>query len=140
MAVSLLVASFLKKQGYHVHLTREADVTCSLDQRTTSANMAKDGQLFVSIHANSSHNFAASGLETFYLGHEKFHESFSELFPDFITAMGKYRMQMVEESKKLATVVHKAVLSSASTHQPVIDRSVKQAAMQVFCGSKCLRC
>jgi len=39
---------------------------CSLEERTNIANQAK-ADLFISIHANSSRDHAARGIETYYL-------------------------------------------------------------------------
>lgn len=49
-----------------VVLTRTADETVSLEQRTALAN-AKGADLFVSIHANASESQGASGVETYTL-------------------------------------------------------------------------
>jgi N-acetylmuramoyl-L-alanine amidase len=65
--ISRRVAKFLEEEGtYEVILTRNSDVFIPLEERTAIAN-SKEADLFVSIHANSSRNHRARGLETYYL-------------------------------------------------------------------------
>ncbi len=67
LAVSLELASLLRKSGYKVFLTREDDRYLALSERTELANeRTSPGDLFVSIHANSSPTRSHSGIETFY--------------------------------------------------------------------------
>jgi N-acetylmuramoyl-L-alanine amidase len=65
--ISRRVAKFLEEEdSYEVILTRSTDVFIPLEERTAIAN-SKEADLFVSIHANSSRNRRARGLETYYL-------------------------------------------------------------------------
>lgn len=52
--------------GAEVVFTREGDTFIPLEERTAIANQAK-ADLFVSIHANSSPDYGARGVETYYL-------------------------------------------------------------------------
>jgi N-acetylmuramoyl-L-alanine amidase len=52
--------------GADIVYTRSDDTFIPLEERTTIANQAK-ADLFISIHANSSRNQAARGIETYYL-------------------------------------------------------------------------
>ncbi len=52
--------------GADIVYTRSDDTFIPLEERTTIANQAK-ADLFISIHANSSQNQAARGIETYYL-------------------------------------------------------------------------
>jgi N-acetylmuramoyl-L-alanine amidase len=52
--------------GADIVYTRSDDTFIPLEERTNIANQAK-ADLFISIHANSSHNQAARGIETYYL-------------------------------------------------------------------------
>ena len=65
---ALLSASFPDKQ---VLLTRDRDITLTLDQRVTLANTmplaVNEAALYISIHANSSFNRNARGFEVWYL-------------------------------------------------------------------------
>ena len=65
--ISRRVAKFLEADGsYEVILTRNTDVFVPLEERTAIAN-SRGADLFISIHANSSRNRKARGLETYYL-------------------------------------------------------------------------
>ncbi|MGH9700877.1 MAG: N-acetylmuramoyl-L-alanine amidase, partial [Candidatus Acidiferrales bacterium] len=55
-----------KLPGAQVIYTRKDDTFIPLEERTAIANQAK-ADLFISIHANSSHDHAARGVETYYL-------------------------------------------------------------------------
>ena len=61
-----LVKKELNKMGFRVLLTREKDKFVSLKKRTEFANKKK-GDIFISIHANSSKNKRLHGVETFFL-------------------------------------------------------------------------
>ena len=52
--------------GAEITYTRSDDTFIPLEERTNIANQAK-ADLFISIHANSSHDHAARGVETYYL-------------------------------------------------------------------------
>jgi N-acetylmuramoyl-L-alanine amidase len=52
--------------GIEVLLTRKRDVYLRLEERTAIAN-TEQGDLFISIHANSAESPKASGVETYYL-------------------------------------------------------------------------
>lgn len=54
------------KLGIEVVLTRDSDVFIPLEERTAIAN-TKNGDLFISIHANAAQRAEAQGIETYYL-------------------------------------------------------------------------
>lgn len=56
----------LKKNGFNVVYTREANQYIALEDRTSMANSCK-ADLFISVHVNSSKNKNLCGLETYYL-------------------------------------------------------------------------
>ncbi len=62
-----LAPKLRRRMGVDVLLTRNADVFIPLRARTAMAN-AEKADLFLSIHANASHNRRTGGLETYYLG------------------------------------------------------------------------
>ncbi len=67
LRVATKLAPMLRRRmGVDVVLTRNTDVYVPLKQRTAMAN-AEQADLFLSIHANASHNRRAGGLETYYL-------------------------------------------------------------------------
>ncbi len=61
-----LAPKLRQRMGVDVVLTRNADVFIPLKGRTAMAN-AERADLFLSLHANASHNRRAGGLETYYL-------------------------------------------------------------------------
>lgn len=68
LRLALKTAKILKSHGVQVKLTRTADQTLALDERTKKANqmaMNTSSALFVSIHLNSSPNKHSSGIETY---------------------------------------------------------------------------
>jgi N-acetylmuramoyl-L-alanine amidase len=67
--VSKRLARRLRKQGLEVHLTRSDDTFVPLEERTARANDAR-GDLFISIHANSSHSDRPRGIETYFVSLE----------------------------------------------------------------------
>ena len=71
LAVSLKLGAYLRgRLGVHVEYTRRDDRFIELKDRGRIAN-ERGGKLFISIHANSSGNAAASGTETFFIGLHK---------------------------------------------------------------------
>jgi N-acetylmuramoyl-L-alanine amidase len=60
-----LVKKHLNQLGYRVVMTREADAFVSLARRVEIASQAS-GDLFVSIHYNSTRSPAAKGIEIFF--------------------------------------------------------------------------
>lgn len=63
------VENMLKKQGYHVVMTRSDDTFVSLQDRVTISEDAKT-DIFVSIHVNSSVKPEITGIETHYYRQE----------------------------------------------------------------------
>lgn len=60
-----LVKKHLNQLGYHVVMTRETDAFVSLHRRVEIATQA-GGDLFVSVHFNSTRNPIAQGIEVFF--------------------------------------------------------------------------
>jgi len=67
--VSRRLARRLKDAGLRVALTRTGDEFVPLEVRTAIANDA-DGDLFISVHANSAPNPKAQGIETYFVSLE----------------------------------------------------------------------
>ena len=64
LAITLLAAEILQREGYNVMLTRKDDRFISLKERVEMANRM-EALLFVSIHANSANTTYSEGIETF---------------------------------------------------------------------------
>jgi N-acetylmuramoyl-L-alanine amidase len=135
-----------KLPGAEVIYTRKDDTFIPLEQRTTIANDAK-ADLFVSIHANSSHDQAARGIETYYLNFSTSAESMevatrenalsqSSLhdLQDIIKKIA--RNEKIEESKELANDIQDSLthrLQLVSQNQK--NRGVKKAPFIVLIGA-----
>jgi len=135
-----------KLPGAQVIYTRKTDVFVPLEERTAIANQA-DADLFISIHANSSHDEAARGIETYYLNFTSSpealetasrenavsNESIHEL-QDLIKKIA--RNDKVEESQEFATDIQNSLttqLRQVSTAER--NRGVKKAPFVVLIGA-----
>lgn len=65
LTASFMLAACLNAAGHEVILTREQDMTHSLDWRTDTANRI-NADRFVSIHCNGSEKAQAHGFEAYY--------------------------------------------------------------------------
>ena len=135
-----------KLPGAEVVYTRKDDTFIPLEQRTAIANAAK-ADLFVSIHANSSHDSSARGIETYYLNFATSEESMEvasrenaqaqESMHDLQDIIKKIaRNEKIEESKELANDVqdslsHRMQLVSSGEK----NRGVKKAPFVVLIGA-----
>ncbi|MGA8223000.1 MAG: N-acetylmuramoyl-L-alanine amidase [Candidatus Acidiferrales bacterium] len=135
-----------KLPGAEVIYTRKDDTFIPLEQRTTIANDAK-ADLFVSIHANSSHDQAARGIETYYLNFSTSAESMevatrenalsqSSLhdLQDIIKKIA--RNEKIEESKELANDIQDSLTHRMQlVGQNEKNRGVKKAPFIVLIGA-----
>ncbi len=135
-----------KLPGAEVIYTRKDDTFIPLEQRTAIANEAK-ADLFISIHANSSHDQSARGVETYYLNFATSEESMEvasrenaqaqESMHDLQDIIKKIaRNEKIEESKELASDIqdslsHRMQLVSQSER----NRGVKKAPFVVLIGA-----
>jgi len=135
-----------KLPGADVIYTRKDDTFVALEERTRIANDAK-ADLFVSIHANSSHDPSARGIETYYLNFATSEESMEvaarenansqESMHDLQDLIKKIaRNDKIEESKDLAgdiqdNLTQRLQLVSRSEK----NRGVKKAPFVVLIGA-----
>ncbi len=135
-----------KLPSAQVIYTRKTDVFVPLEERTAIANQA-NADLFISIHANSSHDEQARGIETYYLNFTSSPEaletasrenavsnaSIHEL-QDLIKKIA--RNDKIEESQELATDIQSSLTSQlrqVSTAER--NRGVKKAPFVVLIGA-----
>jgi N-acetylmuramoyl-L-alanine amidase len=135
-----------KLPGADVIYTRKDDTFIPLEERTAIANDAK-ADLFISVHANSSHDPAARGVETYYLNFATSAESMEvasrensnsqESLHDLQDLIQKIaRNEKIEESKELAGDIQDNLverLQPASHGQR--NRGVKKAPFVVLIGA-----
>jgi N-acetylmuramoyl-L-alanine amidase len=132
--------------GADVIYTRQDDSFVPLENRTAIANQAR-ADLFLSIHANSSRDHKARGVETYYLnfaGSEEAMEvasrenalsqsSIHEL-QDLIKKIA--RNEKVEESRELATDIQDALAKRLQrVNRNVRNRGVRKAPFVVLIGA-----
>jgi N-acetylmuramoyl-L-alanine amidase len=135
-----------KLPGAEVIYTRKDDTFIPLEQRTAIANEAK-ADLFISVHANSSHDSAARGIETYYLNFATSEESMEvasrenalaqESLHDLQDIIKKIaRNEKVEESKELANDIQDSLTHRLQlVNQNERNRGVKKAPFVVLIGA-----
>ncbi|HXA75772.1 MAG TPA: N-acetylmuramoyl-L-alanine amidase [Candidatus Acidoferrales bacterium] len=135
-----------KLPGAEVIYTRKDDTFIPLEQRTSIANEAK-ADLFISIHANSSHDPAARGIETYYLNFATSAESMEvasrenansqESLHDLQDLIQKIaRNEKIEESKELASDIQDTLTARMQlVSHGEKNRGVKKAPFVVLIGA-----
>jgi N-acetylmuramoyl-L-alanine amidase len=135
-----------KLPGAEVVYTRKDDTFVPLEQRTATANEVK-ADLFISIHANSSHNHSARGVETYYLNFATSEDSMEVAtrenalsqtslhdLQDIIKKIA--RNEKIEESKELASDIQDSLSQRLQTiSQSQKNRGVKKAPFVVLIGA-----
>ena len=142
----MLAARLNKRLNCRVVLTRNKDQSVELDDRTVLAN-SLNADLFISIHANSSRNRRAGGMETYFLSparsqdeletaaRENMIANFSDdpAENDIAYIMNDmHNAQKVNESVLLAKTVQRAMVKGVSTAVKIKDKGVKQAMFYVL--------
>jgi N-acetylmuramoyl-L-alanine amidase len=136
----------LKEPGVEVVLTRRTDVFVPLEERTAIANR-EGADLFLSIHANSSRNNKAGGVETYFLNFSSNPDAEEvaarensasgrtmHSLPDIVKAITLNNK--LDESRDFATLVQRAMIEHlAKTNSNARDRGVKQAPFVVLIGA-----
>ena len=145
--VSLRLGKLLtQKLGAEVIYTRSADVFIPLEERTKIAN-AQRADLFISIHANSSPDRNATGVETYYfnltsdkvgldLATRENASSISSI-SDLNGLLHKAVLEnKLEESREFAQKVQTALWSSSlKMNVRSRDRGIRQAPFVVLIGA-----
>jgi N-acetylmuramoyl-L-alanine amidase len=132
--------------GAEVVYTRKDDTFIPLETRTAVANQAR-ADLFVSIHANSSRDAGARGVETYYLNFTSSPEALEVAAREnAVSAKSVYELQdlvkkialkeKIEESREFAGDVQQSLHSGLAARSPAIrDRGVKKAPFIVLIGA-----
>jgi len=132
--------------GAEVIYTRNDDTFIPLETRTAVANQ-EQADLFISVHANSSDDPDARGVETYYLNFTSntdalevaarenavSDKSIHEL-QDLVKKIAL--KEKIEESREFATDVQRSLHSALASKSPAIrDRGVKKAPFIVLIGA-----
>lgn len=132
--------------GTEVHYTREDDTFVPLENRTALANQVR-ADLFLSIHANSSRDRSARGVETYYLNfaasedamevaarENALSQSSIHELRDLIKQIASN--EKLEESRELAAEIQEALSGRLRRYSRQIkDRGVKRAPFVVLIGA-----
>jgi len=132
--------------GAEVVYTRKNDTFIPLETRTAIANQQR-ADLFISIHANSSHDSDARGVETYYLNFTSSPEALEVAAREnAVSEKSIYELQdlvkkialkeKIEESREFAGDVQESLHSGLAAKSPAIrNRGVKKAPFIVLIGA-----
>ena len=132
--------------GAEVVYTRKDDTFIPLETRTAIANQQR-ADLFISIHANSSHDPDARGVETYYLNFTSSPEALEVAAREnAVSEKSIYELQdlvkkialkeKIEESREFAGDVQQSLHSGLAAKSPGIrNRGVKKAPFIVLIGA-----
>ncbi len=132
--------------GAEVVYTREDDAFVPLEDRTSIANEAK-ADLFLSIHANSSRDHNARGIETYYLNLKGTPEAMEVAARENATAQGGVhdlqdlveriaRNEKLEESREFAIEIQDSLSKRVQrANRNVKNRGVRKAPFVVLIGA-----
>jgi N-acetylmuramoyl-L-alanine amidase len=141
-----LGALITKQMGAEVIYTRSTDVFIPLEERTKIANDQK-ADLFISVHANSSSEPSATGVETYYFNltsdksgldlATRENASADSAISDLNDLLHKAVLQTKkEESREFAQRVQASLCAAAQkTSSHPVDRGVRQAPFVVLIGA-----
>ncbi len=129
-----------------VVFTREDDTFIPLERRTEIANEAK-ADLFISVHANSSQDRQARGIETYYLNFTGSSDAMEVAsrenalsgngvhdLQDIVTKIA--RSEKIEESRDLATMIQDSLSKRMETlNRGGHNRGVRKAPFVVLIGA-----
>ena len=141
-----LGAMLQDKLGAEVVYTRDDDTFIPLETRTATANK-HEADLFISIHANSSRDPKARGVETYYLNFTSDSEALDVAAREnAVSEKSVFELQdlvkkialkdKIEESREFAADVQKALYSGlAAKNAGLRNRGVKKAPFVVLIGA-----
>lgn len=134
-----------KLPGADIVYTRSDDTFIPLEERTKIANDAK-ADLFISIHANSSRNQSARGVETYYLNLKGSAEAMEVAarenassdqgihdLQDLVTKIA--RNEKIDESKEFAEDIQDSLAKRMKASKSGKDRGVRKAPFVVLIGA-----
>jgi N-acetylmuramoyl-L-alanine amidase len=145
--VALRLGRLLEKgMGADVVFTRDDDTFVPLETRTAVANKA-EADLFISVHANSSRDPAARGLETYYLNFTSSADALEVAAREnAVSEKSIHELQdlvkkialkdKIDESKELASDVQRSLVTGLGAKDHGLkDRGVKKAPFIVLIGA-----
>lgn len=125
--VALRAREMLRRRGFRVLLTRQADYFIPLEERTRFANQYRDNGLFVSIHFNAGSG-VGTGIETYLMAPRLVPSYNGDGAPNAAELQQWPGNVSDPENMALATAMHSAMLSRL----PLDDRGIKRARFHVL--------
>ena len=122
LQVSNKIKALLEERGYQVITNRTTDVY--IDHKTERSRLANetDADIFISVHHNAMPNGPqVNGIETFYY-------EYDPDYPSKIDGNMHNDPKRIEESAKLATAIHQALISETKA----FDRGVRRDTFAVL--------
>jgi N-acetylmuramoyl-L-alanine amidase len=145
--VALKLGKLLENRlGAEVVYTRDDDTFIPLETRTAIANK-EQADLFISIHANSSNDATARGVETYYLNFTSSRDALEVAAREnAVSEKSIHELQdlvkkialkeKIEESREFAGDVEKSLYTGLSAKSPGLhNRGVKKAPFVVLIGA-----
>jgi N-acetylmuramoyl-L-alanine amidase len=145
--VSLRLGKLLHQRlGANITFTRKDDTFIPLEARTAIANKAQ-ADLFISVHANSSPDASARGVETYFLNFTSSPDALDVAAREnAVSEKSIHELQdlvkkitlkdKIDESREFATDVEHSLYSGiAETDGTLKDRGVKKAPFVVLIGA-----
>ncbi len=145
--VALRLGKLLEDRiGADVVYTRDDDTFIPLETRTAIANQ-QQADLFISVHANSSHDQSARGVETYYLNFTSSRDALEVAAREnAVSEKSIHELQdlvkkialkdKIEESREFALDVQDSLHGGLAAKTPAIrDRGVKKAPFIVLIGA-----
>jgi N-acetylmuramoyl-L-alanine amidase len=144
--VALRVERLVRQElGTEVVMTRSTDVFVPLEERTAIANTQK-ADLFLSIHANSSRNPRARGIETYFLNFarsphaEEVAARENAISPATLKDLQNLvkaiiNNSKIDESRDFAASVQEGIVDGLRPQHSVEDRGVHTAPFYVLIGA-----
>jgi N-acetylmuramoyl-L-alanine amidase len=146
--VALRLGKIIRQRlpGAEVVYTRSDDTFISLEERTRIANESR-ADLFISIHANSSHDHAARGVETYYLNLKGSPDAMEVAARENATAQESIhdledivkkiaRSEKIDESREFAADIQDSLARRIQKlNKTVKDRGVRKAPFVVLVGA-----
>ena len=146
--VALRLGKIIRQRlpGAEVVYTRSDDTFIPLEERTRVANESK-ADLFISIHANSSHDHAARGIETYYLNLKGSPDAMEVAARENATAQESIhdledivkkiaRSEKIDESREFAADIQESLARRIQKlNKTVKDRGVRKAPFVVLVGA-----
>jgi N-acetylmuramoyl-L-alanine amidase len=143
--VSLRLGKLLESLGADVVYTRDDDTFVPLEMRTAIANQ-KEADLFISVHANSSPDPSARGVETYYLNFTSSEDALDVAAREnAVSEKSIHELQdlvkkitlkdKIEESREFATQVQRSLQNGLFARTSIRDRGVRKAPFIVLIGA-----